>query len=70
MVSNKQRIVCCEFCDIMLCVGSSISLSIVDVIIWMKYEIYKLGVITISVIHVDKGGIYICIYEYSKEIAA
>ena len=67
MVSNKQRIVCCEFCDIMLCVGS---LSMVDVIIWMKYEIYKLGVITISMIHVDKGGIYICIYEYSKEIAA
>ena len=41
----------------MLCVGSSISCSLFDVINQPKYEIYKLVIISISVIHEDKSGI-------------
>ena len=57
MVSNKCRIICCEFSDITLRVGSSISWSLFVVINFMKYAIYKLGIRRISVIYDDKGGI-------------
>ena len=57
-VNGKKpyRIICCELSDIMLCAGSSIPCSLFDFINLMKYAIYKLKIISISVIHGDKGG--------------
>lgn len=57
MVSNNYRIICREFFDIMLCMGSSISSSLFVFITEMKYTFYKHYSISLTVIDLDKGGI-------------
>lgn len=57
MVSNNYRIICREFFDITLCMGSSISCSLFVFIIEMKYAFYKHYSVNLKVIDFDKGGI-------------
>ena len=52
MVSNKYRFICCEFCDMMLCMGSSIFCSLFIFINEMKNAFYKHYSISLSVIEI------------------